>query len=330
MRACVVKEFGSADNLRVETVPDPVPGAGQVVIEVRAAGITYADRLIIEGKYQALPQLPFVPGQEVSGVIAAVGKDVKRFEAGMGVMGFAKMGAYAERALLDEADCYVLPKGMSYTDAAAMGIAYQTAYIALMDRAQFKSGETVLVTGASGGVGLAAVQIAKALDATVLAGLTSPAKGPGVIDGGADHVIDLTTPDLAKSLRDQVNAATGGRGADVLIDVVGGDVFDAGLRALRWRGRAVVLGFVGERVPSIKSNYLLIKNIGVSGLYWDSYRREAPGEVQQVQQALFDLYAAGRLKPVIMETLPLENASQAFARISKREILGRVLLTPTQ
>lgn len=330
MRACVLTEFGSVENLRIENVANPVPGPGEVLLDVHAAGITYADLLIIQGKYQVLPPLPLVPGQEVSGVIRAVGSGVDRLEPGMRVMGFAIKGAYAERVVVAQQDCFVLPASMSFADAAAMGIAYQTAHIALMDRGQFRNGETVLVNGASGGVGLAAVQVANAKGAIVLAGLTTPAKAARVTGNGADHVIDLSVSDIAKSLREQVFAVTGGRGADVVLDMIGGDVFDASLRALAWRGRAVVLGFVGERIPTIKSNYLLIKNITASGLFWDSYRREAPDEVRAAQEDLFALHAAGKLKPVIMEVLPLEKIKQAFGRISRREVVGRILLDPLQ
>jgi NADPH2:quinone reductase len=330
LRACVLKEFGPVDNLTIEEVADPVPGAGEVLVDVRAAGITFADLLIIQGKYQALPPLPFVPGQEVSGVVSAVGAGVDRLKPGMRVMGFAPKGAYAERVVVPQRECFVLPESVSFGDGAALGIAYQTAHLALMDRGQYREGETVLVNGASGGVGLACVQLAKAKGATVLAGLTTPAKAPRVTASGADHVIDLSAGDIAKSLRDQVFAVTGGRGANIVLDMIGGDVFDASLRALAWRGRAVVLGFVGGRIAEVKSNYLLIKNIAVSGLYWDSYRKQAPDEVRAAQEELFQLHAAGKLKPFIMETLPLEQVKQAFGRISKREVVGRVLIDPTR
>ena len=328
MRACVLTQIGSVDNLKIQELADPVPGPGEVLVDVHAAGVTYADLLVIQGKYQVLPAVPFVPGKEISGVIAAVGTGVDRLEPGNRVMGFARMGAYAQRVVLPQQYCFALPLSMSFVDAAAMGIAYQTAHIALMDRGQFRRGETVLVNGASGGIGLAAVQVAKAKGAIVLAGLTTPAKAARVTAGGADHVIDLARDDLGKSVREQVFAVTGGRGADVVLDLIGGDVFDASVRALAWRGRAVVIGFVGERIPAVKTNYLLIKNIAVSGLYWDSYCRQAPDEVRAVQEDLFALYAAGKLKPVVMEVLPLEDVKQAFGRISRREIIGRVILNP--
>ena len=243
----------------------------------------------------------------------------------MHLLGFAPVGVRGARRG-PEKDCYVLPSSMPFSDAAAMGIGSRTAHIALLDRGQLRRGETVLINGAAGGVGLAAVQVAKAKGAVVLAGLTTLTKAEVVRASGADYVIDLTQSDLAKSLRDQVFAVTGGRGANVVIDLIGGDVFDASMRALAWRGRAVVIGFVSNRIPVIKTNYLLIKNVSASGLFWDSYRREASDEVRAVQEDLFALYTAGKIKPVIMEALPLEQIGRAFGRITRREVVGRVLL----
>jgi|ERR1043166_432477 NADPH2:quinone reductase len=327
MRACVLSEFGSVDNLAIGDAAEPTPGDGQVLIEVRAAGVTHADLLVIQGKYQSLPPLPFVPGKEIAGVVAATGAGVTRFQPGMRIMGIAESGAYAQRAVVAQDDCFALPPSMSFVDAAALGIAYQTAHIALFDRGQYREGETVLVNGASGGVGLAAVQVAKARGATVLAGLTTLTKAPLILANGADHVIDLSCGNLGDAVREQVYAVTAGRGADIVLDMIGGDVFDASLRALAWRGRVVVIGFVGNRVATLKTNYLLIKNIAVSGLFWDTYRAKVPGQVHAVQQDLFALYEAGKLKPPIMEVLPLESVQQAFARISERQIVGRVILT---
>ena len=328
MRACVLTEYGSVDNLRVQDVADPVPGPGNVLVDIHAAGVSYADLLVIQGKYQVLPTLPFVPGKEISGVVAAVGAGVNHFKPGMRVMGFAEMGGYAQRAVLAATDCFVIPAAMSFVDAAAMVIAFQTAHIALMDRGQYRTGETVLVNGASGAVGGAAVQLAKAKGAVVLAGLTTPGKAVALTANGADHVIDLARPDLAKSLREQVFAVTGGRGVDLVLDPIGGDVFDASLRALAWRGRAVVIGFMSDRIPTLKANYLLIKNIGVSGLYRDSYGSQAPDEIRAVQEDLFELYSTGKIKPAVMEVLPLQKVKQALDRLARREVFGRILLAP--
>ncbi|MBI4192262.1 MAG: NADPH:quinone oxidoreductase family protein [Betaproteobacteria bacterium] len=328
MRACVLKAFGSVDNLGIEEIVDPVPGVGQVVIDVDAAGITHGEFLVIQGKYQTLPPLPFVPGKELAGVVTAVGKDVTVLRPGDRVLGIAESGAYGERASVEEKDCYLLPDAIPFVHAAAMGIAYQTAYFALMDSGRYREGETVLINGASGGVGLAAVQLAKAKGATVLAGLTTPAKAALVKANGADHVVDLSQRNPEESLREQVYAVTGERGADVIIDMIGADVFDASLRALAWRGRMVTVGFLGGRVPLIKANYLLIKNITVSGLFWMTYRNRLAQEVRDVYQELFRLYSAGKLKPVVMEVFALDDIHLAFARLSKRQMQGRVMLTP--
>jgi NADPH2:quinone reductase len=263
-------------------------------------------------------------------VIAAVGAGVDRLKPGMRVMGFAEMGGYAQRAVLAQSNCFVIPASMSSVDAAAMGIAYQTAHIALMDRGQYRTGEIVLVNGASGAVGGAAVQVAKAKGALVLAGLTTPGKADALAGSGADHVIDLSRADLAKSLREQIFAVTGGRGVDVVLDPIGGDVFDASLRALAWRGRAVIIGFVADRVPTIKANYLLIKNISVSGMYWGSYGAQTPDEIRAVQEDLFALYTTGKIKPAVMEVLPLQKVKQAFDRLSRREVTGRIVLAPAE
>lgn len=330
MRACVLTAFGAVENLEIKDVAEPMVGPGQVLVDVHAAGVTHAELLVIKGKYQTLPTLPFIPGKELAGVVAAVGDGVASIRPGDRVMGVARQGAYAQRTLVSHESCFKLPAAMSFVQAAALGTAYQTAYFALMDHGRFRAGETVLINGASGGVGLAAVQFAKAKGAIVLAGLTTPAKAGAVLAHGADHVIDLSQPDIGESLRRQVHAVTGGRGVDIVIDMLGGDVFDASLRVLAWRGRGVVIGFVAGRIPAVKTNYLLIKNITVSGMFLNTYRANAPQEVTQAQQELFGLFGAGKLNPVVMECLPLDQVGRAFALIADRKGAGRVILDPNQ
>lgn len=329
MRACILTAFGAVENLEIKDVAEPVAGPGQVLVDVHAAGVTYAELLVIKGKYQTLPTIPFIPGKELAGVVAAVGDGVTSFRPGDRVMGVADKGAYAQRALLAQDSCCAFPASMSFAQAAAMGTAYRTAYFALMDQGRYQAGDIVLINGASGGVGLAAVQFAKAKGAIVLAGLTTPAKAAVVLANGADHVIDLSQPDIGESLRRQVHAATGGRGVNIVLDMLGGDGFDASLRALAWRGRGVVIGFVAGRIPVVKTNYLLIKNITVSGMFLNSYSVNAPQEVRQAQQDLFALFDAGKLKPVVMECLPLDRVGRAFALIAERKVEGRVILDPT-
>jgi len=328
MRAVIVREHGPARDQRVETVPDPVPGPGEVVIDAQAIGVNYPDMLVIEGRYQVLPPRPFTPGKEVAGVVSAVGDGVTRVAVGDRVMAQREYGAYCEKVLSPEATCYRMPDSMLFEEGAALGLAYQTSHFALVDRAAYRKGETVLVTGASGGVGLAGVEIAKALGATVIAGVTSAERGALCKRHGADHVIDLSVPNLRDSVRDQVYAAVGRRGVDIVLENVGGDVFDGALRALAWCGRLVVVGFAGGRIPEAKANYLLVKNIAVIGLQWADYRERDPEWVQRVQTELYALYEAGKLKPHISVRYPLEQFADALARFAERGVLGKMILTP--
>jgi NADPH:quinone reductase len=328
MRAVIVHEHGPVRKQRVETIPDQTPGAGEVMIDARAIGVNYPDMLVIEGRYQVLPPRPFSPGKEVAGVVSAVGAGVSRVRVGDRVMAQREYGTYCEKVVSPEATCYRMPDAMSFDEGAALGLAYQTSHFALVDRAGFRKGETVLVTGASGGVGLAGVEIAKALGATVIAGVTNATKGELCRRHGADHVIDLAVPDLRNSLREQVYAAVGKRGVDIVLDNVGGDAFDGALRALAWCGRLVVVGFAGGRIPEVKANYLLVKNISVIGLQWADYRERDPAWVRRVQTELYALYAQGKLKPYVSERYPLERFADALDRFVERGVQGKMILTP--
>jgi len=332
VRAVVVHKPGPFRAHKVEEVPDPVPGPGEVVIDARAIGVNYPDLLVAEGKYQFIPPAPYSPGKEVAGIVASLSKDSasesSSLKRGDRVMAQVEYGAYAEKVVARALDCHPMPDGMPFEHAVALGLAYQTAWFALVERAQLKPGESVLVTGASGGVGLAATQLAKALGATVLAGVTSPQKGELCRRHGADHVVDLSAANLRESVREQVFAAAGKRGVDVVIDSVGGDAFDGALRALAWRGRLVVVGFAAGRIPEVKANYLLLKNIAVLGLQWSDYRNREPELVARAQSAIFGFYAANRLKPEITATYPLEQFAHALARFESRQVQGKMLLLP--
>src|SRR6185295_14403158 len=236
MRALVIRQHGPLDNLRVETLPDPQPGPDDALVEVHAASVNFPDLLTIEGTYQNLPPTPFVPGKDLAGIVIAVGANVTAVRPGDRVTGQIEYGAFAERALVPARDCCAMPASMSYAEGAAMGLVYLTAHFALVERARLEPGETVLVTGAAGGVGLAAVQLAKALRAVVVAAVASDEKAALVRECAADHVVRTDLPDLRESFRRQVFAATGRTGADVIVDSVGGDVFDASLRAIAWCG----------------------------------------------------------------------------------------------
>lgn len=327
MKAILCRAFGPPETLRLETVPDPVPGPGEVAIAARAIGVNYPDLLVVTGRYQKLPPFPFIPGKELAGIVTAVGPGVRKFAPGDRVLAAIEHGAFAEIALAPATQCWMLPESVPFEVAASM-LVYQTAWFALMDRAQYRAGETVLVTGAGGGVGMACVQLAKALGATVLAGVSRPERAAIAREAGADHIIDLGRADLRDSLRDDVRRATDGRMADIVLDPVGGDAFDAVLRALAWRGRLVVIGFAAGRIPGVKANYLLLKNIAVAGLQWSDYRERWPERVAEAQRELFALCAAGRLAPHITARLPLAQAGEALARIGRSEVLGKLVLLP--
>lgn len=328
MRAVVVREHGPAAQQRLENVPDPVPGRGEVLIEARAIGVNFPDLMVMQGSYQLLPPRPFSPGKEVAGVVGAVGEGVTRVRVGDHAMALPEYGTYAQKVVVSEAHCFRMPDGMPFDEGAVLALAYQTAHFALLERGAYRKGESVLVTGASGGVGLAAVQLAKALGATVLAGVTSKAKGELCRRHGADHAVDLAAPDLRESLRKQIHAAVGKGGVDIVLDSVGGDVFDAALRALAWRGRLVSIGFAAGRIPEVKAGYLLVKNLAVLGLQWTDYRAREPERVLGVQNELYALYGEGKLKPEITARYPLERFAEALARFAQRQVQGKIVLLP--
>ena len=261
MRAVIVSEFGEIEATGLGNVPEPVPGPDDVLVSTRAVAVNYVDLLVIAGKYQFRPECPFIPGKAPAGVVEALGEEVDQFKVGDRVLAMAEEGGYAEQVTVAADQCYRLPSSMSFADAAAMALVYDTAWVALRERSRIRDGEVALILGASGGVGYAALQLAQAMGARTLAGISRPEKAGLVLDAGAEAVIDLNVPDLREDLRRQVYATNQGQGADVILDPLGGDIFDAALRALAWRGRMVVIGFAAGRIPVIKANYLLLKNI---------------------------------------------------------------------
>jgi len=327
MKAIVVHEFGPPDTIRVEDFAAPQPADGQVLVDVHAAGVNFPDILVMGGKYQVLPPRPFVPGKECAGVVAAVGSAVTTCKPGDRVLVWMEYGAFAEQAVVPKNNCFVMPAGMSFEEAACFGVVYQTAHYALKARAHVQPGEVVLVTGATGGVGLAAVQLAKAFGAIVVAAVSTHDKAEVARRCGADHVIDTSAVNLRDSLRDQLRQATGGRMADVVIEQVGGDVFDASMRALAWSGRLVVVGFAGGRIPEVKANYLLVKNIAVLGLQISDYRDHHPAEMRQVMVELFDLYRQGKVKPLVSGVYPLAEFARAFEAMTSRQAIGKLALS---
>ena len=327
MRAVVVNEINNRSAVVVADIDAPVLGPDHVLIDAASASFNFPDVLQIDGKYQIVPPLPFIPGKEAAGVVTAVGPEVTEFEVGDRVLLEVEYGAFAEQVAAPADRAYRLPDDLDMSTAAAMGLVYQTAYIALTERAGLREGDTVLVTGATGGVGLAAVQIAKAVGATVLAAIGNPAKIDPARIAGADHVVNLFEQPLADRLREQVNSVTNNRGVDIVLDVVGGDVFDAALRCVAFGGCVVVLGFTAGRIPSVKTNYLLLKNISVVGMTVNGYFKQRPDTVRAAQQAIFALWTDGRLRPVIHTELPLDEFADGFKMLDEREVIGKIVLT---
>ncbi|MBM3344722.1 MAG: NADPH:quinone oxidoreductase family protein [Betaproteobacteria bacterium] len=330
MRALIVTEHGPLEKLNYGEFPDPTPGKGEVLIDVHAASVNFPDLLVIGGSYQNLPPRPFVPGKDLAGVVAAVGEGVTRMKAGDRVVAQIEHGAFAERAVVREVLCFVMPAKMPFEEGAAMGLVYLTAHNALIERANFKAGETVLVTGAAGGVGLACVQLAKALGATVVAAVSSEEKARIAREAGADHVVRTDVADLRENFRKQVfdalNKTEGKRGVDLALENVGGDVFDASLRVLAWCGRLVIIGFAGGRIPEVKAGYLLVKNISLIGLQSSDYRERTPDVVRRAYEHLFALYERGKLKPRVMAAYPFKDYLKALHMVQDRKVLGKVVV----
>jgi NADPH:quinone reductase len=328
MRAAVVTEFGPILSHRLGSLPDPVPAAGEVLVAIKAAAVNYVDSLVVTGKYQFLPERPFAPGKLPAGVVSALGTGVPDLKVGDRVLTLAEQGGYAERIAVPARACFKLPASMSFVDAASMALVYDTAWFALRERARLRAGERVLVLGGTGGVGLAAIQLAKALGAKVLAGVANPAKASLALGAGAGAIVDVSKENLRDSLREQVFQNNNGNGVDIVLDPIGGDAFDAALRALAWRGRLVVIGFAAGRIPDVKTNYLLIKNIEVSGLQVSDYRKRTPDLMARCMDEIFALFEAGKLKPAPTVTRPLEDFAQALQDVVDRRVSGRVVLVP--
>lgn len=330
MRAVVARQFGAIEDLEVQELADLEPGFGEVIIQTAAIGVNFPDLLVIAGDYQIRPPTPFTPGKECSGTVLKVGEGVRDFQEGDRVLAQVEYGAYAEQVRAPAVSCHHLPKDMGFAQAITVGLTYQTAWFALRDRAHLVGGEFVLVTGASGGVGLATMQVAKAFGGAVIAGVRSDEQAAFVRKHGAEMLVRLDDPDLRDNLKAQVYEMTHDHGADVIVENVGGHVFDASLRALGWRGRMIVVGFAGGTIPTVKAGYLLVKNISVVGLDWSDYRDRRPEWVRQAQKEIFDLYAKGSLDPEVSGRFPLGDFAQALAAVRKGGLKGKVELDPTK
>ncbi|TNC93660.1 MAG: Quinone oxidoreductase [Stygiobacter sp.] len=326
MRSYRIWEVGSPTNMKLDEVPDLVPAADEIVVDVAAAAVGFVDTLVVSGRYQSTPPTPFTPGMEFSGTVRAVGADVD-CKIGDRVAAYVLNGAFAEQAKAKVGAFYPVPDDLPLAQAVLLSGSYLTAHFALIERGRFSRGEIVLIGGAGGAVGLAAVQIAKALGAgMVLAAIRSPDDRDAVLSAGADAIIDLSVPDLRDTVRDQVFAATGGKGADLVIDPIGGAFLNAALRAMEWRGRLVVVGFAAGDIPSIKANYLLLKNIAVMGLELSQFRRHEPEKMKAVQAEIFNLAREGLLSPRVGRTFNFKDLPSAVDFVTQGRTGGRALI----
>lgn len=322
MKAVLCRELGPPSALRLEDLPDPVPQAGQVLLRVEAAGVNFPDTLIIQGKYQQKPALPFVPGGEVCGVVVAHGAGVSSPAIGTRVAAVITHGAFAEMVALDARKAVPVPEGVAPAEAAALSLAYGTVLHALEDRGALRAGETLLVLGAAGGVGTAAIQIGRLLGARVIAAASSPEKLEACREAGADGLVDYS----AEGWRDAVRRLTDGRGPDVVFDPVGGRYAEPALRSVAWRGRYLVVGFASGEIPRMPLNLVLLKNCAVTGVFYGEFTRREPEANHAMLTRLFAWVAAGRLRPVLSLSLPLERAAEALDSLAARRATGKLVL----
>ena len=322
MRAVLVKAYGEPDQLVIEDLAPKHPGGGQVVIDVKACGVNFLDSLMIAGKYQTRPPLPMTPGAEVSGVVKEVGAGVNGLPPGTRVLATPGYGGYAEEVAVDAARVFPLPEGMDFATAAAFPIAYATSHHALKDRAQLRAGETLLVLGAAGGVGLTAVEIGKILGARVIACASSERKLALCREYGADALINYSSADL----RERVRELTAGAGVDVVYDPVGGEHAEPALRSLGFGGRYLVIGFASGTIPKVPLNLVLLKTTCIVGVFWGAYAQARPRENAANMAELLAWYAAGRLRPHVSNTFPLAGYREALAAVTGRGVQGKVVL----
>ena len=325
MRAVVVERWTDPAELRVSELPDPKLPSGGLRVEVKAAGCNFFDILMVRGEYQVKPPFPFVPGAELAGVVREVGDGVSGFAVGDRILASAGLGAFATQAIVAAPAAHRMPENMSFEAGAALPIVYPTSYAGLVFRAGLKTGESLLVHAAAGGVGLAAVQIGKALGARVIATAGGEDKLRVARDAGADVAIDYRADDWPEKVKE----ATGGRGADVIYDSVGGDVTDQSLKCIAWNGRLLVIGFASGKIPAVKLNRVLLKNISLVGLHWGAHLTNEPARIGETFARLFELYRAGAIEPVIFpERYGLEDLPKALAALGSRRTYGKVIVSP--
>lgn len=326
MHAWLCENPVGVDALTWKERPTPQPGQGEVLIRIEAASLNFPDLLIVQNKYQMKPALPFVPGSEYAGVVEAVGEGVNHLKAGQRVACLSGTGGFGTHTVAPAALCMPLPAGFPAVDAAAFIMIYATSHHALVDRAQLKAGETVLVLGAAGGVGTAAIQIAKAMGARVIAAASTDEKCALCRSIGADATINYTTHALPNAFRDAVKAATDGKGPDVIYDPVGGDFAEPAFRSIAWRGRYLVVGFASGPIPSLPLNLTLLKGASIVGVFWGDFSRREPKANAAMMAELAGWYAQGKVKPVIDRTMPMAELKAAYAHMGSRGVMGKLVL----
>jgi NADPH2:quinone reductase len=324
MKAVVCRHWGPPDDLRVEQGPDLSADAGQVVIDVKAAGVNFPDVLTVQGKYQVKPDLPFTPGNEFAGVVREVGDGVSGVKPGDRVIGFTRTGAFAEQVLAPVEALVPMPPGMAFEVAAAITLTYGTSHHAIADRGALQAGETMLVLGAAGGVGLAAIEIGKALGARVIAAASSDEKLEVCRAHGADALINYSRDDL----REAIKAATGGKGPDVIYDPVGGVYSEPALRSIAWRGRHLVVGFANGEIPKLPWNLMLLKGASVVGVFWGDFVRREPAANLAAMRQMLGWMMEGKLKPLVSKRYALADTAQALNDMAARKVTGKVVIVP--
>lgn len=326
MKAVLCKAYGLPEQLVVEEVPSPQAGKGQVVITVQACGINFPDVLIIQGKYQFKPEMPFSPGGEVAGIVKQVGDGVRHFKEGDKVIAFTGWGGFATEVVVDAARLIPMPDAMDFITASAFVMTYGTAHYALKDRAKLQAGETLLVLGAAGGVGLATVELGKVMGARVIAAASSDEKLAVCQQHGADEVINYAKEDL----RERIKSLTDGNGVDVVFDPVGGSYSEAALRSMAWEGRFLVIGFAAGDIPRIPLNLTLLKGCSIVGVFWGSFTARDPRRNQAHLQELVTWFTEGKLKPYISATYSISQAAEALNAMMQRKVAGKIVLLPQE
>ncbi len=324
MKAMVCNEFADVDKLSYQDVPDPQAAKGQVVVDIKASGVNFPDGLLIQGLYQMKPDFPFIPGSEVAGVISEVGEGVNHLKVGTRVIALCMLGGYAEKVAVPATHVLPFPDVIPDAEAAALVTAHATAHHALKQRANIQPGETLVVTGAAGGTGLAAVQIGKAMGAKVIAVCSTVEKLEVAKQNGAEILINYTQVDLKSAIKE----ATNGKGADVVYECVGGDTFHACSRSMGWNGRLLVIGFAGGTIPEFPVNLSLVKGYSVVGVFWGSFTQHQPQDFAANMQELLTWYVQGKVKVIIDESVPLSDAKLALNKVMGRDVKGKMALIP--